>query len=89
MTVLGEDKALTRRECDRCPLHQEVGALKSTIDGVKGWVGKIDNRLWAFGVALVIVLLTGIVNMVINLNNRPNNEAIAQQVISAMRQPHP
>ena len=42
-----EDRALTRRECDRCPIHTEV-------DGLQKWVSKIDNRMWA-----VLVLALG------------------------------
>ena len=42
-----EDKALTRRECERCPLHTEV-------DNLKSWVKGIDTRQWA-----IILLLIG------------------------------
>lgn len=45
----GDDKPLSRRECDHCQLKTEVANMKD-------WVGAIDKRQWA-GIALAIVNL--------------------------------
>jgi hypothetical protein len=83
-----DDMPLTRRECDRCPLNKEINSVKSTIDGVKEWVGKIDNRLWAIVVGLVMLLFTGFGNLALHFFDRPDANAIAAQIVNAMKQPH-
>lgn len=47
-----DDKPITRRECDKCPLHTEVENMKS-------WVSKMDGRMWA-GLILAVTNLIGI-----------------------------
>lgn len=42
----GDDRPLTRWECERCPLHSEVNNLK-------GWIKSIDFKFWAL---LILVM---------------------------------
>jgi hypothetical protein len=51
-----EDKPLTRFDCDRCPMHQEVS-------GLKAWVSKIDNRFWAILILMVVNLAATVIKM--------------------------
>lgn len=49
----GEEKPVTRYECEKCQLRTEVTA-------VKNWVSDIDKRQW-WGITLAITNLIGIV----------------------------
>jgi hypothetical protein len=60
-----ERRSVTRRECDI-----QHDSIQKEIESMKGWLSKIDNRLWAFGAALVLILIGTISNIVLNLISR-------------------
>lgn len=71
---------VSQRECD---IKHE--SLQQEVEGMKGWLSKIDNRLWAFGVGLVMLLLTGVGNMLLHFYDKTDANAIAQQVVTIMK----
>ena len=45
-------------------------AIADEFKDVKGWLGKLDGRMWAMIIGLVGLLLTSGANMVINLSTK-------------------
>lgn len=52
-----DDKPLLRRECDHCQ-------IKTEVDNMKGWLNKIDNRMWA-ALVFAVTNLIGIITLLV------------------------
>lgn len=46
-----DEKPVTRRECELCPVHTE-------ISNMKGWIKSIDVKFWAVIIAVITDIVT-------------------------------
>ena len=86
--VGSEDKPLTRRECDRCQLKEGYNNMESWIKKIESDVETIESRNWKIAGGIILLLITGIANMVLFFFARSDSAAIAQEVIKAIQKAH-
>lgn len=62
-----DDRPVTRRECERCPVHTEVADMGKKIEKVDAKADKTDGRMWTIGVGLVFTLLSSLTTLAVLL----------------------